>query len=237
MDNFYEGQNGGFVHKRFVERVMAVHFKLGSFNILGENEILIIKLLLGVTGVDAKLLMDVILLEQKEDGNASRQNVRVENGMQGEEERLPPTQVDQLKYLIADVGNQLEHCDLNSHTMLCHINQNLSCLVVTPGQRLVADSNAGNINPQSTCGQAILTKKLTTLHDLWVEWEFGLWGNKAAKDFTLHMRGGKNEYKFYLRKYFWCLVSKMGRSSQAAQVMHAMTFMIFTSIILLFQRF
>ncbi len=152
-----------------VESVMAAHGELNSHNTLGKNENPIVTFLLEVMGFYAQLLMDVIFQEPNEDGNACRCNVRVENGMQGEEARLLATKVVQLQCSIANVANQLKHHDLNSRTMLHCINQNLSYLVVTPGCRLVADNNVSNFNLWGTCEKAELTKKLKTLHDSWVE--------------------------------------------------------------------
>ncbi len=47
-----------------------------------------------------------------------------------------------------------------------------------------------------------INKKTKTLHDLFVELEFGLEGNKVAKDFNQQERGGKNNFQFYLRNFF-----------------------------------
>ncbi len=99
--------------------------------------------------------------------------------------------------------------------MLCQINCNLSHLVVTPGHRQVGYDN------ERICHQrpAESFKNPRTLYHLWVEWEFAIKGNKAAKFFTAKERGEKNKNKFYLRKFFWTTVSEMvrnGRSAQAA---------------------
>ncbi len=60
-----------------VETVMATHGELSSRNTLGKNENPNVKLPLGFMGVNTQLLMDVILQEPNEDGNAPRHNVRV----------------------------------------------------------------------------------------------------------------------------------------------------------------
>ncbi len=72
-----------------------------------------------------QLLMDVILNDPTEDENAPSYNVRVENCIQGKENRLLASQVVQLQCSVADVANQFECHNLNSHTMLHCINQNL----------------------------------------------------------------------------------------------------------------
>lgn len=161
---------------------------------MGKNEIPIVKLQLGVLGIDAQLLMDIILQEPNKDGIAPWHQVRVENRMQGEEVTLLATQVVQFWLSISDLANQLKLHDLNYHTMLHCIDQNHSHLFVAPGCRLVADSNPGNGNLWGACGQAELMKKPKTLNDLQLKWEFGLGGNRGAKDFTPQERGEKNKY-------------------------------------------
>ncbi len=110
---------GGFINEQIIQRVTVAYAKLGDCNTLGNNQNPIAKLPLGVTGVDGQLLMDIILVEPNNDRNDNQQNVQVENGMQGEEVRLLATQVMQLWCSIADVANELEHHNLNSHMMLC----------------------------------------------------------------------------------------------------------------------
>ncbi len=60
---FYENQFGGFVHEQIIQRVTDAYAKLGDRNTLGSNQNPIAKLTLGVTGIDAQLLMDIILVE------------------------------------------------------------------------------------------------------------------------------------------------------------------------------
>ena len=62
---------------------------------------------------------------------------------------------------------------------------------------------------------ANLAKKPGSLHELWVEFEFGAPGKKAAKDFTSAERG-KVKYKYCFRKAFWDKVSEMCRAGMSA---------------------
>ncbi len=105
------------------------------------NQNPIAELPLGFTGIHAQLLMDTILFEPNNNRNDNQQNDQVENGMQGEEVRLLATQLMQLQRSIADVANELERHNFNSHTMLCQNNCNLFCLVVTSGHRRVGNDN------------------------------------------------------------------------------------------------
>ncbi len=184
---FYEKQFGGFIHEQIIQRVTAAYAKLGDHNTLENKQNLIAKLPLKVTGIDAQLLIDVILVEPNNDGNDNQQNVQVDNRMQEEEVRLLATQVMQLWRSIADVANDLEHLNLNSHMILCQINCNLFLLVVTSGCTWVGNYNAGHERP------AELFKNPRTFHVLWVKWEFGIKGNKTAKLFTAQERGWKEQ--------------------------------------------
>lgn len=62
---------------------------------------------------------------------------------------------------------------------------------------------------------ARLSKCPKTLHDLWREYEFGLNGFKAAKDFTVSERG-KEKYKYYRRNCFWKQVAELIRAGDSA---------------------
>jgi hypothetical protein len=44
-----------------------------------------------------------------------------------------------------------------------------------------------------------------TIHALWLEYKFGIWGRKAAKDFTAAERG-KAKYSYHRRKVVWDVV-------------------------------
>ena len=57
---------------------------------------------------------------------------------------------------------------------------------------------------------ATLSTTPRTLHALWNEYEFGLGGRKAAKDFTAQERG-RVKYKYSRRKVVWNMVEEMVR--------------------------
>ncbi len=53
-----------------------------------------------------------------------------------------------------------------------------------------------------------LSKNPKDLWTLWKEFEFGIDGGKAAKDYTSHERGA-NKCLYSVRKVFWDIVKKM----------------------------
>lgn len=53
---------------------------------------------------------------------------------------------------------------------------------------------------------------------MWIEYEFGLGGRKAARLFTREERGGKNKHTYYRRNVLWKQVADMVRSGESTQV-------------------
>jgi hypothetical protein len=207
------------------KRVVEAYAGLGDRCTLAEGENPVKKMPLGVDGVDANLVMD-ILFEDGDDAPAApaaaNEQVpahaggdrRVAQRMGAQENRLLCSQVLQLRRSLTEMGAQLDRRDINFTHQLARLNRNVARLAVTPGRRTTAPRD-NQVNGQVLV--ASLGSCPRTLHDLWVEWEFGTAGKKAAKNFTAQERG-KNKYKFYLRKFFWKQVSEMVRSGMSAQV-------------------
>ena len=56
-----------------------------------------------------------------------------------------------------------------------------------------------------------LTRNPNSLHELWDEYEFGIGGRKAAKEFTSRERGAVR-YNYHRRKVVWDVVAQMVRN-------------------------
>jgi len=56
--------------------------------------------------------------------------------------------------------------------------------------------------------RAVLYKGIKNVFDLWQEYEFGLSGNKPAKDFT-RLERGKHKFAYCRRKVFWEVIIKL----------------------------
>ena len=56
--------------------------------------------------------------------------------------------------------------------------------------------------------RARLQKNIHCLHQLWIEYEFGIGSNKPAKEFTARERGAC-KFVYSLRKVYWDKVSEM----------------------------
>ena len=76
---------------------------------------------------------------------------------------------------------------------------------------LCGDMEGGNTVPY----RVTLSNCPRTLHDLWVEYQFGLGGRKAAKEFTPSERGAV-KYKYHRRKVVWDMVAELIRSGYTA---------------------
>ena len=64
---------------------------------------------------------------------------------------------------------------------------------------------------------AKLYKSPKTLFDVWQEYQFGINGEKPAKDFT-HEERGKNKCIYCRRKVFWDVVSNLVRAGHTSDV-------------------
>ena len=69
---------------------------------------------------------------------------------------------------------------------------------------------------QARVGGATLSPNPTTLHLLWHEYEFGLYGRKPAKDFTAQGRG-QNKCSYHRRKVVWEKIAELIRAGWTAQ--------------------
>jgi hypothetical protein len=56
-----------------------------------------------------------------------------------------------------------------------------------------------------------------TLYDLWVEYQTGIGGRKAARDFTARERSA-NKYRFYQRKHGWDIITNLVNAGVQARV-------------------
>ena len=74
-------------------------------------------------------------------------------------------------------------------------------------QPVVRRSTSQSVSPGVPAG-AKLSKSPNDLYVLWQEYQFGVGGRKAAKDFT-YSEKGQNRFAYSRRKVFWDVVEKM----------------------------
>jgi hypothetical protein len=75
-----------------------------------------------------------------------------------------------------------------------------------PANVLVVLGGAGTLSPHPR-----------TLYDLWVEYQTGIGGRKAARDFTARERG-TDKYQFYRRKHVWDIITNLVNAGVQARV-------------------
>ena len=78
---------------------------------------------------------------------------------------------------------------------------------VTRGLRGTLNGEAQTLGTTNRNGSVVkLSKNPKDLYSVWKEWEFGLNGMKAAKDYSYHERGA-NKFSYCRRKVFWDAVT------------------------------
>jgi hypothetical protein len=83
-------------------------------------------------------------------------------------------------------------------------------------QRMDNDEDPMQIPEPPRPQVAILSKTPRTLDELWIEFQFGIAGRKAAKNFTREERG-KCRQNYYRRNVLWRQVGLMIRAGESAQ--------------------
>jgi hypothetical protein len=102
-----------------------------------------------------------------------------------------------------------EHFDKSLKT----INRNINRIAIQPPQMASATQRKQNQDRQDfeeVQLLAVLCKKTGTLFQLYTEYEFGVDGHKAAKDFTIKERG-KDRQNYYRRKVVWDAIASLIR--------------------------
>jgi hypothetical protein len=113
------------------------------------------------------------------------------------------------------------------------LNRNINRIAMAPARRIAGPvaagqnaapaGQAGNNNQQQAgpvnieVGGGTLLPLPRTLYDLWVEYQTGIGGRKAARDFTARERGA-NKYRYYQRKHVWNIVANLVNARVQARV-------------------
>ena len=91
---------------------------------------------------------------------------------------------------MADSSEQSARRDAINRQFLVKMSRNIARIAAAPGRRVatepvVPEAAAAIATPRATAPlRADLLARPRTLHDLWVEWQFGGPGKKPAKDFN-----------------------------------------------------
>ena len=148
------------------------------------------KIPLGVTGVDAELIVVELMQDKSTAGNG---NVCVCGGMERQEIQLLQSQVVHLRREMKDMHSKSDcrHAINQQHNQ--KVIQLLHQIAATPGRCQVTQQDDGlpDVAPvpgappvQTPSTVVALMRGPKTLHDLWVEWKFGTGGRKATSTFN-----------------------------------------------------
>jgi hypothetical protein len=217
----YSGEKG--VSPEIRARVLCAYANLGNRNTLEDGDNPVRKIPLGVTGVDAELIVAELM---QEDSTAANGDVRVYDGMQRQEIRLLQSQVVHLRRELKDMRYEGDRRHTINHEQNKKVIKLLHRIAATPGRRQVTQQEdeqsalapvPGATPVQTPSTVVALMRGPKTLHDLWVEWKFGIGGRKAASTFNRKERGTVKSV-FSFRLVFWTKIEEMIRSGLTAQL-------------------
>ncbi|KAG1689229.1 hypothetical protein DVH05_002723 [Phytophthora capsici] len=175
-----------------------------------------------VTGEGAQLHM-IELYENSSNvpGDAPSQSQHAQNGMSVDTSRKEFTalhsQIFAVQHQIANVMNEIVRLRTDTQRINQRMLSVLHRIALQPVARTVRASDGHHIEevaaPGSTVHQphASLSKRPRDLFELWREFEFGLNGEKPAKEFTRSERGA-NKFAYSRRKVFWDAVAYLVRA-------------------------
>jgi hypothetical protein len=195
-------------------RVMAAYGNINEGNNEGNP---IMRLAIGVDGVDSQLVIDTLFDDDDDEGNdgGDRHGRRVRRRIDRHENAFLRSQVMHLRREQSELLTQLERRDEIMQHSLQRINRNVQRIANSPFRRQVNGPVTNEDEEENARGNNILQAKLLktprTLHELWQEYELGGPGRKPVKDWTAQERG-KCKHTIYMRKFLWNKVAEMVRA-------------------------
>ena len=214
-------ESGDVVPEAIRVRVMAAYADLGDDHHVEEGVNPIMKVAIGVDGVDAELVVDTLFEDDNEADGADRNGRRVRRRIERQEIQFLRSQIMHLRRQQDEALIQLARRDDKHEQLLQRINRNIIRIANTPLRHHVNAPVAEDVNvaPNLNVDEgnqeqrlvATLTKTPRTLHALWQEYEIGGPGRKPVKDWTAQERG-RHKHSVYKRKFFWNKVSEMVRA-------------------------
>lgn len=182
----------------------------------GTNPVRKIPLL--VTGSDSEVIIDV--LDDGLDGGVEEGGIeeyRRQLRLKDQQVRLLTNEVSHLRREVADARADQDRQFSLLHKHMLRMGNNVARIANRPAKRrrieaaeaalpAAGDAFEDVVAAEAPPPREILVAKLSDcprqLHDLWLEYEVGFTGRKAAKDFTDKERGA-DKYRYYRRNVFW----------------------------------
>ena len=178
------------------------------------------RVLLLVTGDEGEVYIDELVGDdnENEDGsdNAGR---RTRWWIERDEIRALQSQVAGLWRENHEFKAQLQLCSNHTDHQFTTLNHNVQQIAAQPAHPIGHNARAAaleGIEDTNEAGPvATLSPHPRSIHSLWQEYEFGIGGRKATKDFTA-MEWGNVKYNYHRRKVVWDAIAELIRSGWTA---------------------
>lgn len=181
------------------------------------------KILLLVTGDEGQVYIDELgggdddaaVNEDGSDNTGRRTRRRIER----DEIRALQSQMAGLRRENHELKAQLEQFSNRTDRQFTTLNRNIRRIAVQPARPIGRNARAAAIESTEDTNEAgpraTLSPHPRSIHTLWQEYEFGIGGRKAAKDFTAAERG-RVKYNYHRRKVVWDVIAELVRSGWTA---------------------
>ena len=183
----------------------------------GENPVKKIPLL--VTGIEAEVHIDEIepIVEDGAAGGVGEGGApQVNQQMTGINYiRAMHSQIVGLRRELQESKEENSRLNNRTNRQLAQMNRSINRIALQPARRVGPNQQPVAAAAVQARNMARLSKNPRTLYILWHEFEFGIAGRKAAKDFTVSERG-RVKYAYHRRKVVWEKIQEMIRGGWSA---------------------
>jgi hypothetical protein len=173
------------------------------------------KVLLVVTGHESEVRIDPLFGDSDDDEEAGAIFRPGNNRNQTNEIRALYAQNLALRRVVEGLRTEMHSSVERIIEKIGVTNTNIRRIALQPVQRPRGANDPTGVGANGNFA-ATISPTPRTLHELWQEYEFGIGGRKAAKDFTAQERG-RVKHKYTRRKAVWDKIGEMVRGGWTAQ--------------------
>lgn len=198
-------------------------------NDLGEGTNPIVKVPINVTGFEGAVFINEV--GQEATAAATHAGAQLQGGAQQGTELLGLfSQVEQLHRSFAALQAEVDRLRVTTEHSFSRLGRQVRRIAMQPIARrrpTTTLATTTGVNDDDSAGQqptaaipnqpSVLSRTPRTLDELWVEYQYGLGGRKAARLFTRKERG-KCRHTYCRRNVVWSKVAEMVRAGDTAQI-------------------